>query len=125
MSGAPGRPGPTAAPVVVISGAPGVGKTTFAVHHAHRIAPAFPDGQLFVNLCGFHPHAPAVEPGNALHGFLTALGVPAQRIPEDTPDRSALFRSLLADRQILLVLDNARDEQQVRPCSPRERAASP
>ncbi len=118
VSGAPGRPGPTAGPVVVISGAPGVGKTTFAVHHAHRIAPAFPDGQLFVNLCGFHPHAPAVEPGNALHGFLTALGVPAQRIPEDTPDRSALFRSLLADRQILLVLDNARDEQQVRPLLP-------
>ncbi len=118
VSGAPGRPGPTAAPVVVISGAPGVGKTTFAVHHAHRIAPSFPDGQLFVNLCGFHPHAPAVEPGNALHGFLTALGVPAQRIPEDTPGRSTLFRSLLADRQILLVLDNARDEQQVRPLLP-------
>ncbi|MFF1439322.1 BTAD domain-containing putative transcriptional regulator [Streptomyces sp. NPDC058295] len=118
VSGAPGRPGPTAAPVVVISGAPGVGKTTFAVHHAHRIAPSFPDGQLFVNLCGFHPHAPAVEPGNALQGFLTALGVPAQRIPEDTQGRSTLFRSLLADRQILLVLDNARDEQQVRPLLP-------
>ncbi|MFE9444017.1 ATP-binding protein [Streptomyces sp. NPDC006602] len=118
MSGAPGRPGPAAAPVVVISGAPGVGKTTFAVHHAHRIAPSFRDGQLFVNLCGFHPHAPAIEPGNALHGFLTALGVPAQRIPEDTPGRSTLFRSLLADRQILLVLDNARDEQQVRPLLP-------
>ncbi|OKK22726.1 hypothetical protein AMK16_06590 [Streptomyces sp. CB00455] len=118
VSGAPGRPGPTAAPVVVISGAPGVGKTTFAVHHAHRIAASFPDGQLFVNLCGFHPHAPAVEPGNALQGFLTALGVPAQRIPEDTPGRSTLFRSLLADRRILLVLDNARDEQQVRPLLP-------
>ncbi|MGW0913832.1 AfsR/SARP family transcriptional regulator [Streptomyces sp. NPDC002784] len=113
VSGAPGGPG-----TVVISGAPGVGKTTFAVHHAHRIAPSFPDGQLFVNLCGFHPHAPAVEPGDALHGFLTALGVPAQRIPEDTPGRSTLFRSLLADRQILLVLDNARDEQQVRPLLP-------
>ncbi|WP_033219689.1 AfsR/SARP family transcriptional regulator [Kitasatospora phosalacinea] len=118
VSGAPGRPGTTAASAVVISGAPGVGKTTFAVHHAHRIAPSFPDGQLFVNLCGFHPHAPAVEPGNALHGFLTALGVPAQHIPEDTPGRSTLFRSLLADRRILLVLDNARDEQQVRPLLP-------
>ncbi|MEU1570147.1 BTAD domain-containing putative transcriptional regulator [Streptomyces collinus] len=118
VSGAPDRPGPTAASVVVISGTPGVGKTTFAVHHAHRIASSFPDGQLFVNLCGFHPHAPAVDPGTVLHGFLTALGVPAQRIPEDTPARSTLFRSLLADRRILLVLDNARDEQQVRPLLP-------
>uniref|UniRef100_A0AB33JVU5 BTAD domain-containing putative transcriptional regulator n=1 Tax=Kitasatospora sp. CMC57 TaxID=3231513 RepID=A0AB33JVU5_9ACTN len=118
VSGAPDRPGPTTASVVVISGTPGVGKTTFAVHHAHRIASSFPDGQLFVNLCGFHPHAPAVDPGTALHGFLTALGVPAQRIPEDTPARSTLFRSLLADRRILLVLDNARDEQQVRPLLP-------
>lgn len=116
--GATGRPGPATAPAVVINGAPGVGKTTFATHHAHRIASSFPDGQLFVNLCGFHPHAPAVEPSVALHGFLTALGVPAPRIPEDTADRSTLFRSLLADRQILLVLDNARDEQQVRPLLP-------
>ncbi|MDL5198850.1 BTAD domain-containing putative transcriptional regulator [Streptomyces sp. ALI-76-A] len=117
-SGAPGRPGSAGAPVVVIGGAPGVGKTTFAVHHAHQIASSFPDGQLFVNLCGFHPHAPAVEPGDALHGFLTALGVPAPRIPEDTPGRSTLFRSLLAGRRVLLVLDNARDEQQVRPLLP-------
>ncbi|MEU6639454.1 AfsR/SARP family transcriptional regulator [Streptomyces rochei] len=117
-SGAPGRPGLAGAPVVVIGGAPGVGKTTFAVHHAHQVASSFPDGQLFVNLCGFHPHAPAVEPGDALHGFLTALGVPAQRIPEDTADRGTLFRSLLAGRRVLLVLDNARDEQQVRPLLP-------
>ncbi|MFF4168748.1 BTAD domain-containing putative transcriptional regulator [Streptomyces sp. NPDC001744] len=117
-SGAPGRPGPAGAPVVVIGGAPGVGKTTFAVHHAHRIASSFPDGQLFVNLCGFHPHAPAVEPGDALHGFLVALGVPAPRIPEDTEGRSTLFRSLLAGLRVLVVLDNARDEQQVRPLLP-------
>ncbi|MER7485077.1 BTAD domain-containing putative transcriptional regulator [Streptomyces sp. NPDC126497] len=115
MSGASGSAG---AAVVVIGGAPGVGKTTFAVHHAHRIASAFPDGQLFVNLCGFHPHAPAVQPGDALHGFLTALGIPAPRIPEDTTARSTLFRSLLAGRRILLFLDNARDEQQVRPLLP-------
>ncbi|MFJ8982488.1 AfsR/SARP family transcriptional regulator [Streptomyces sp. NPDC102282] len=118
VSGAPGRPGPASAPAVVISGTPGVGKTTFAVHHAHRVASSFRDGQLFVNLCGFHPHAPAVEPGAALHGFLSALGVPAPRIPEDTADRSTLFRTLLADRQVLVVLDNARDEQQVRPLLP-------
>ncbi|MFF5897952.1 BTAD domain-containing putative transcriptional regulator [Streptomyces argenteolus] len=118
VRGAPGRPGPAGAPVVVIGGAPGVGKTAFAVHHAHQIAASFPDGQLFVDLCGFHPHAPAVEPGDALHGFLTALGVPALRIPENTADRSTMLRSLLADRRVLLVLDNARDEQQVRPLLP-------
>ncbi|MFF5338901.1 BTAD domain-containing putative transcriptional regulator [Streptomyces sp. NPDC013181] len=118
VSGAPDRPGLPGAPVVVIGGPPGVGKTTFAVHHAHQVASSFPDGQLFVNLCGFHPTAPAVEPGDALHGFLTALGVPAQRIPEDTGDRSTLFRSLLAGRRVLLVLDNARDEEQVRPLLP-------
>ncbi|MEU3461189.1 BTAD domain-containing putative transcriptional regulator [Streptomyces sp. NPDC006733] len=118
VSGAPDGAEPTALPTVVISGAPGVGKTTFAVHHAHRIASSFPDGQLFVNLCGFHPDAPAVDPGTALHGFLVALGVPAQRIPEETAGRSTLFRSLLAGRQVLLVLDNARDEQQVRPLLP-------
>ncbi|MEI7033611.1 ATP-binding protein [Streptomyces pratensis] len=118
VSGAPDRTGTATAPAVVISGAPGVGKTTFAVHHAHRVAPSFPDGQLFVNLCGFHPHAPAVAPGIALRGFLTALGAPAARIPAGTDDRSTLLRSLLADRQVLLVLDNARDEQQVRPLLP-------
>ncbi|MFE9941602.1 AfsR/SARP family transcriptional regulator [Streptomyces hirsutus] len=123
MSDEPGpelgpAPAPAAGSVVVIGGAPGIGKTTFAVHHAHRIASSFPDGQLFVDLCGFHPHAPAVEPGDALHGFLTALGVPAQGIPEDTADRTALLRSLLAGRRVLLVLDNARDEQQVRPLLP-------
>ncbi|MFC7934174.1 AfsR/SARP family transcriptional regulator [Streptomyces cinereoruber] len=118
VNGAPGRPEPAGAPVVVIGGAPGVGKTAFAVHHAHQVASSFPDGQLFVNLCGFHPHAPALKPGDALHGFLTALGVPAQHIPEDTADRSTLFRSLLAGRRVLLVLDNARDEQQVRPLLP-------
>ncbi|MFC9287903.1 BTAD domain-containing putative transcriptional regulator [Streptomyces sp. NPDC057052] len=61
----PDRPGPGAARVVVIGGAAGVGKTTFAVHHAHHVAHLFPDGQLFVNLCGFHPRTPALDPGAA------------------------------------------------------------
>ncbi|OQD57459.1 hypothetical protein BM536_002810 [Streptomyces phaeoluteigriseus] len=114
----PEGPGPGAARVVVIGGAAGVGKTTFAVHHAHQVAHLFPDGQLFVNLCGFHPRTPALDPALVLHGFLTALGVPAQRIPEDTAARTALFRSTLAGRRVLVVLDNARDEEQVRPLLP-------
>ncbi|WP_328672306.1 AfsR/SARP family transcriptional regulator [Streptomyces sp. NBC_00328] len=112
------RPGPDAARVVVIGGAAGVGKTTFVVHHAHQVAHLFPDGQLFVNLCGFHPRTPALDPALVLHGFLIALGVPAQRIPEDTAARTALFRSTLAARRVLVVLDNARDEEQVRPLLP-------
>ncbi|MFC8448600.1 BTAD domain-containing putative transcriptional regulator [Kitasatospora sp. NPDC057223] len=112
------RPGPGTARVVVIGGAPGVGKTTFAVHHAHQVAHLFPDGQLFVNLCGFHPDTPALDPAHVLHGFLTALGVPADRIPADSTARTALFRSTLTGRRILVVLDNARDEEQVRPLLP-------
>ncbi|WP_063737634.1 AfsR/SARP family transcriptional regulator [Kitasatospora phosalacinea] len=115
---APDRPGPGTTRVVVIGGAAGVGKTTFAVHHAHQVAPLFPDGQLFVNLCGFHPRLPAVDPGHVLHGFLTALGVPAERVPEDTAARAALFRSTSSGRRIVVVLDNARDEEQVRPLLP-------
>jgi DNA-binding SARP family transcriptional activator len=110
--------GPGSARVVVIGGAPGVGKTTFAVHHAHQVAHLFPDGQLFVNLCGFHPHTPALDPAHVLHGFLTALDVPAERIPESTAARAALFRSTLTGRRVLVVLDNARDEEQVRPLLP-------
>ncbi|MFI0088381.1 AfsR/SARP family transcriptional regulator [Streptomyces bobili] len=114
----PDRPGSGAARVVVIGGAAGVGKTTFAVHHAHQVAHLFPHGQLFVNLCGFHPRTPPLDPALVLHGFLTALGVPAQRIPENTAARTALFRSTLAGRRVLVVLDNARDEEQVRPLLP-------
>lgn len=114
----PDPDGPGAARVVAIGGAAGVGKTAFAVHHAHRIARHFPDGQLFVNLCGFHPRTPALDPASVLHGFLAALGVPDRLVPEDTAARTALFRSTLAERRVLVVLDNARDEEQVRPLLP-------
>ncbi|MFI8093603.1 AfsR/SARP family transcriptional regulator [Streptomyces sp. NPDC086080] len=114
----PDRDGPGAARVVLIGGSAGVGKTAFAVHHAHQVARHFPDGRLFVDLCGFHPHTPPLDPAAVLHGFLTALGVPAQRVPEDTAARTALFRSTLAGRRVLVVLDNARDEEQVRPLLP-------
>jgi DNA-binding SARP family transcriptional activator len=103
--------------VVVISGTAGVGKTTLAVHWAHHIRERFPDGQLYVNLRGFAPTAP-VEPGEAIRGFLDGLGVPAHRQPSNPESQAALYRSLLADRRVLILADNARDADQVRPLLP-------
>ena len=105
-------------PIVVLSGTAGTGKTALAVHWAHRVAEHFPDGQLYVNLRGLDPATPPMEPAEALRLFLDALGVPPYRIPADTEGRSALFRSLLDDRQMLIVLDNARNVAQVRPLLP-------
>jgi hypothetical protein len=101
--------------VVVVSGPGGVGKTALAVHWAHGRRDRFPDGQLFANLYGFDPADRPVPANEVVHGFLLALGVPAGRIPEPTSARTALFRSLLADRSKLVVLDNAVDADQVRP----------
>lgn len=101
-----------------IVGSAGIGKTTLAVHWAHRVADRFPDGQLYVNLRGFDPSGTAVEPDQALRGFLEAFGLREEQFPSTTAGLSALFRSLLADRRILLVLDNARDVEQVRPLLP-------
>ena len=78
----------------------------------------YPDGQLFVNLQGFSPSGAPITPAEALCGFLTALGVPSTRIPADTRGQAALYRSLLAGRRMLIVLDNARDAEQVRPLLP-------
>ena len=104
--------------VTSIAGIPGAGKTTLAVHWAHRIADRFPDGQLYLNLRGFEASGEAVDPAEAVLRFLDALGVAADRIPAEADARSALYRSLLADRRMLIVLDNARDEAQVRPLIP-------
>ena len=104
------------AKVLVITGPAGVGKTTFAVQVAHRLRGLFPDGQLFVDL-GADETGPR-DPGRVLSGFLRALGVPPAAIPSDLDERSALFRSWLADRKALLVLDNAVNERQVRPLLP-------
>jgi tetratricopeptide (TPR) repeat protein len=97
---------PEAVVISAISGTAGIGKTMLAVHWAHRVADRFPDGQLYVNLRGFHPTGRPVTPAEALRGFLDALGVPAERVPADLDARIGLYRSLLADRQVLVLLDN-------------------
>lgn len=104
--------------VIAVAGTAGVGKTALAVHWAQRNRDRFSDGQLHVNLRGFDPAGSPVHPAEALHGFLVALGVPPARIPSSVDDRAALFRSLLADRRMLVLVDNARDADQVRPLLP-------
>ncbi|TDU04285.1 DNA-binding SARP family transcriptional activator [Streptomyces sp. 846.5] len=103
--------------VVAVVGAPGVGKTALAVHWAHARREHFEDGQLFVDLRGHSP-LPTLRPGDVLAQFLRALGVPPDRLPADEDEAAALYRTLLADRQMLIVLDNARDAEQVRPLIP-------
>lgn len=105
-------------PIVAIDGMPGVGKTALAVHWAHQVANRFPDGQLFLDLRGFDPTGTPISVGTALHAMLGALDIPDDRIPVDTSARAALYRSVLADRRVLIVLDNASDAAQVRPLLP-------
>ena len=104
--------------ICAVDGMAGIGKTALAVHAAHRVSARFPDGQLFVDLHGYTKGYPPREPGDALSMLLRALGVPARRIPEDTEERAALYRQHLADTRTLILLDNARDEAQVRPLLP-------
>ncbi|PRY32017.1 hypothetical protein [Pseudosporangium ferrugineum] len=114
--------GAAAGPLVcVLSGMAGVGKSQLAVHAGHLLAAGGGSGTtLFVNLRGFHPDPgqPPTEPGAVLDGFLRLLGVSGHDIPHGLPARSALFRELLAGRRALVVLDNAADEDQVRPLLP-------
>ncbi|MFG2224622.1 BTAD domain-containing putative transcriptional regulator [Streptomyces sp. NPDC048644] len=104
-------------PLAVVAGPAGVGKTACAVQWAHQYAGAFPDGQLFADLRGFGEGDEAA-PAEILRDFLLALGTPPERVPTSAQAASALFRSLVADRRLLVVLDNARSSAQVRPLLP-------
>jgi DNA-binding SARP family transcriptional activator len=106
-----------AMPIATVVGPAGIGKTALAVHWGHLAATRYPDGQLFVNLRGFDPQRP-LRPIDALARLLRALGVESDQIPADLDDAAALYRSLLAGRRVMVVLDNARSAAQVRPLLP-------
>ncbi len=104
--------------VSAIDGMAGIGKTVLAVRTAHQLTAHFPDGQLFLDLHGHTPGTPPVEPAAALAALLRALGVPGERIPDSLDERAGLWRSQLAGRKTLVLLDNALDAAQVRPLLP-------
>ncbi|GAB3430315.1 ATP-binding protein [Flindersiella endophytica] len=107
----------TAVLIAVLSGTAGVGKTALAVHWAHRVAALFPDGHLYVNLRGYDIDEP-MQPEEALATFLRELGVEGTAIPPGLAERAARYRTLLADRRVLLVLDNAHSVEQIRELLP-------
>jgi hypothetical protein len=105
-------------PLAAIDGIAGVGKSTLAVYWAHQMRDRFPDGELYVNLRGFDPTAEPMTPSDALAEFLAALDIPIKRLPESLDARAALFRSSVHGRRMLVLLDNARSADQVRPLLP-------
>ncbi|WP_245778267.1 AfsR/SARP family transcriptional regulator [Lentzea xinjiangensis] len=108
----------SAQPAIVVHGTAGVGKTTFVVQWANRIAPRFPDGQLYVNLRGFDAEGAVREPADVLRELLDGLGVAKAGRPDGVDGLVALYRGVLAGRRVLVVLDNARDSGQVLPLLP-------
>ncbi|MGY0233214.1 tetratricopeptide repeat protein [Longispora urticae] len=117
-------PGPDGAPrssvvISTIAGFGGIGKTALAVHWAHRVRDRFPDGQLYVNLHGYSAAVP-VQPIEALARFLRALGVPAEQISPELAEATAQYQAALADRRMLIILDNANHAEQVRPLLPAD-----
>jgi transcriptional regulator with XRE-family HTH domain len=112
-----GRPG-AATLVTTVTGAAGVGKTALAVHWAHQAAAEFPDGQLLVDLGGTGPSAQPLTSLDAVRLLLGALGIPARQLPEPAEAQLGLYRSMLAGKRMLIILDNARDAAQIRPLLP-------
>lgn len=104
--------------ISAIDGAAGIGKTALAIHFGHQVADRFPDGQLYVDLHGFDPNQPQRQPGDVLVQFLTALGADTQHISSDLDTRVSMYRSMLANKRVLIVLDNAATVEQVRPLLP-------
>ena len=109
--------------ISAITGPAGVGKTALAIHWAHQVADRFPDGQQYLDLRGFSGREP-LHPFEALTQLLRSLGTPAERIPADESRAAALYRSTLAGRRVLIVLDNARSSDQVRPLLPGSRGCA-
>ena len=116
-----GVPGTVA--IAAIGGTAGVGKTALALHWAHHVADRFSDGQLYVNLRGYDPSRVPAAPAEAIRGFLDALGIPPEHLPAKQDAQAGMFRTLVAERKMLIVLDNARDEHQVRPLLPASPAS--
>ncbi|ANN18894.1 hypothetical protein SD37_26905 [Amycolatopsis orientalis] len=104
--------------VSAVEGSAGIGKTTLALYWARKYSDRFPDGQLYVNLAGFDPTSEPMEPAVAVRGFLDAFEIPPSRIPASLDAQAALYRSIVAQRRMLIVLDNCRDSAQVRPLLP-------
>ncbi len=104
---------------MTITGTAGVGKTALAVHWGHSAVHRVPDGQLYLDLCGYGS-SPPIRPAEALGVLLRSLGVRPERVPADVGEASTVYRSLLAGRRMLVLLDNARSTEQVRPLLPGE-----